>query len=321
MRKVIGALVGALVLTAASACGGNSGAPPPKSEPGRPDKVSVGVIAIVDVAPIYLGKQKGFFDKRNIDLTLATNQGGATIVPGVVSNQFQFGFSNVTSLILARSRGLPIRMVANGVASTGAQGDDFGGVVVKADSPIHTAADLAGRTVAVNTLQNVGDTTIRASVRKANGDASKIKFTELGFPDMPAALSTGKVDAVWVVEPFLSAVRAQGGRVVAWNFVDAAPDLTIATYFTSQQLLSADPDLVKRFKEAMAESLRYANDHPEEVRAVLSSYTQITSGAAAKLTLPKWPAEINTQSVQTLADLAVKDGILDKAPNMADLVP
>jgi NitT/TauT family transport system substrate-binding protein len=57
------------------------------------------------------------------------------------------------------------------------------------------------------------------------------------------------------------------------------------------------------------------------VRAVLSSYTQITSGAAAKLTLPKWPAEINTQSVQTLADLAVKDGILDKAPNMADLVP
>jgi len=311
--------VSAIALWAVAAC--TSGTAAPTSTPGQPDKVSAGVIAIVDVAPIYLGKQKGFFSKRDIDLTLETGQGGAAIVPGVMGGQYQFGFSNVTSLILARSRGLPVKMVSNGVASTGAIGQDFGGVVVKAGSPVKTAADLAGKTVAVNTLKNIGDTTIRASVRKVGGDSKAVKFVELAFPDMPAALQAGRVDAIWVVEPFLTIARNQGGQVVAWNFVDAGPDLTIAAYFTSQQVIAANPDLVKRFREAMVESLRYANEHPEEVRTVLGSYMQIAPDVSAKMTLPTWPEAINTTSVRALADLAVADGLLDRAPNLAELLP
>ncbi|GAA3189867.1 ABC transporter substrate-binding protein [Dactylosporangium siamense] len=310
------------VLLLAAGCGGNSGTPTPTpAAPGQPDKVAAGVIAIVDVAPIYLGKQKGFFSGRNIDLDLQTSQGGAAIVPGVVSGQFQFGFSNVTSLILAKSRGLPIRMVSNGVASTGKDGADFGGVLVKADSPIRSAKDLAGRTVAVNTLKNIGDTTVRASVRKAGGDPASVKFVELAFPDQPAALAAGRVDAIWVVEPFVTAAKAQGARLVASNYVDAAPDLTVAAYFTSQELIAKNPDLVKRFKEAMAESLAYAAAHPDEVRAIIGTYTQIAADVTTKITLPAWPAEINKASVQTLTDLAVQDKLLEKAPALDELLP
>lgn len=322
MRRLAVIPLSAALLLAAAGCGGNSstGTPTPAA-PGQPDKVAAGVIAIVDVAPIYLGKQKGFFSGRNIDLTLQTSQGGAAIVPGVVSGQFQFGFSNVTSLILAKSRGLPIRMVSNGVASTGKDGADFGGVLVKADSPIQSAKDLAGRTVAVNTLKNIGDTTVRASVRKAGGDPAAVKFVELGFPDQPAALAAGRVDAIWVVEPFVTAAKAQGARLVASNYVDAAADLTVATYFTSQELIAKNPDLVKRFKEAMAESLAYATAHPDEARAIIGTYTQITADVTAKITLPAWPAEINKASVQTLTDLAVQDKLLDKAPALDELLP
>jgi NitT/TauT family transport system substrate-binding protein len=323
MRRLLAAVLVCATLWAGAGCGGDAGAP--ASTPGQPDRVSAGVIAIVDVAPIYLGKQKGFFSKRNIDLTLETGQGGAAIVPGVLGGQFQFGFSNVTSLILAKSRDLPVKMVSNGVTSTGATGQDFGGVVVRPDSDIKAPADLMGRTVAVNTLKNIGDTTVRASVRKDGGDSKAVTFVEMGFPDMPAALQAGRVDAVWVVEPFLTIARTRegrpAGRVVAWNFVDAGPDLTVAAYFTSKQVIATNPDLVKRFTEAMTESLRYANEHPEEVRTVLGSYTQIDPNVTAKMTLPKWPAMINTTSVRALADLAVRDGLLDKVPNLTDLLP
>jgi NitT/TauT family transport system substrate-binding protein len=325
MRRLAVCSLSAALLLAAAGCGGNSSTgPPTPGQPGQlgqPDRVAAGVIAIVDVAPIYLGKQKGFFSGRNIDLTLSTSQGGAAIVPGVVSGQFQFGFSNVTSLILAKSRGLPVKMVSNGVASTGKDGADFGGVLVKADSPIRSAKDLAGRTVAVNTLKNIGDTTVRASVRKAGGDPAAVRFVELGFPDQPAALAAGRVDAIWVVEPFVTAAKAQGARLVASNYVDAAADLTVAAYFTSQELIAKNPDLVKRFKEAMAESLAYAAAHPDEVRAIIGTYTQIAADVAAKITLPAWPAEVNKASVQTLTDLAVQDKLLEKAPALDDLLP
>jgi NitT/TauT family transport system substrate-binding protein len=319
MRRPLISLLVAAVLVVAAGCGSSDDQSGGASG-GGPQQVKVGIIPILDVAPIYLGKQKGFFTSRNIELTLESGQGGAAIVPGVVSGQFQFGFSNVTSLLIAQSRGLPLKVVSNGVASTGKDKADFGGVVTR-EASIRMAADLAGKRVAVNTLKNIGDTTIRASVRKAGGDPSSIKFVELAFPDMPAALQAGRVDAIWVVEPFLSTSLAQGGRLVASNYVDTAPDLTVAVYFTSEQLIKNDPDLVKRFTEAMTESLAYADAHPDEARQVLTSYTQIDEAVIKELTLPKWPAEINRASVETLATLAVQDGLVTKQPDLAALLP
>jgi len=317
MRRplILLAVVGVLV---AAGCGSSDDEPGEAS--GGAQQVKVGIIPILDVAPIYLGKEKGFFTSRNIELTLESGQGGAAIVPGVVSGQFQFGFSNVTSLLIAQSRGLPLKVVSNGVASTGKDKADFGGVVTRDDS-IKTAADLAGKRVAVNTLKNIGDSTIRASVRKAGGDPSSIKFVELAFPDMPAALQADRVDAIWVVEPFLSTSLGEGGRLVASNYVDTAPDLTVAVYFTSEQLTKDDPDLVKRFTEAMTESLAYADSHPDEARQVLTTYTQIDEAVIQKLTLPKWPPEINRESVETLATLAVQDGLITEQPDLAALLP
>jgi NitT/TauT family transport system substrate-binding protein len=66
-------------------------------------KVSLGVIPIIDVAPVYLGRQKGFFSKRGIDLDLVSEQAGPAVVKGVLSGKYQFGFSNVTSLMAAEA--------------------------------------------------------------------------------------------------------------------------------------------------------------------------------------------------------------------------
>ncbi|MCT2588091.1 ABC transporter substrate-binding protein [Actinophytocola gossypii] len=320
MRRHLAALLLAPILLATAACGsdGDDGG---GGSPDQPDKVTVGVIPILDVAPIYLGVEKGFFAERDIEVSLETAEGGAAIVPAVVSGQYQFGFSNVVSMLLAHSQGLPIKIVSNGVNSTGVDGEDFAALMVKADSPIETAADLEGKTVAANTLQNIVDTSVRASVREAGGDPSKVKFTALPFPDQPAALANGQVDAVFVVEPFQQAVLAQGGRKIASSYVDAAPDLTVAVYFASQQLLAEDPDLAKRFTEAMAESLSYADSHPDEARQIIGTYTEIAPEVIEQLTLPKWPAEVNRESVQTLADLALEDGLLPEEADVEALLP
>jgi NitT/TauT family transport system substrate-binding protein len=320
MRRQLAALLFATCLLAGAACGSGGGGGG-QSTPGQPDKVTVGVIPILDVAPIHLGKQRGFFSNRNIDLTLTPAQGGAAIVPAVVSGQYQFGFSNVVSLLLAQSRNVPIKVVVNGNNSTGVDGQDFAGLMVKADSPVQTAKDLAGKKVAANTLQNIVEPVVRASVRKAGGDAASVQFVELAFPQQPAALQSGQVDAVFVVEPFQQQVLAQGGRKIASSYVDAAPNLTVATYFTSNQLLGSNPDLVNRFVEAMKESLAYTDSHPDEARQIIGTYTQIPPDVIAKMTLPKFPAEVNRESAQTLADLALQDGLLTKPADLNALLP
>ena len=288
-------------------------------EPGI--KVSVGVIPIIDVAPIYLGKQKGYFSSRGIDLDLVPEQGGAPIVKGVLSGKYQFGFSNVTSLMAAESDGAPLKAVASGVASTGRSGRDFSAIVVNSNSPIRTAKDLAGKRIAVNTLKNIGDTTVRQSVRAAGGNATNLRFEAMPFADMPGALQAGRVDAAWVVEPQLSQVLTQGGQVLASNYVDAAPDLTVALYFTSLSTITKDPALTAKFTEAVKQSLQYAAGHPDEVRDTVGTYTPINDTVRIAMILPSWPTEINRASLERLAQLGREDGIFTKPPALNQLLP
>jgi NitT/TauT family transport system substrate-binding protein len=86
-------------------------------------------------------------------------------------------------------------------------------------------------------------------------------------------------------------------------------------------LIADSPDLVKRFTEAINESLAYADAHPDEVRAVLASYTKIDAKVRDSLTLPKWPTEINRASVETLSKLGAQDGIFTGTPDLGKLLP
>jgi NitT/TauT family transport system substrate-binding protein len=131
----------------------------------------------------------------------------------------------------------------------------------------------------------------------------------------------GQVDAIFVVEPFVTAALDAGGRVLSSVYAEATPNLTVATYFASKQLIASNPDLVNRFVAAMKQSLAYAGAHGDEVRQALTTYTQIKADQAAKLILPKWPQDVNKDSVQKLADLAKGDGVLTKDVNLSDLLP
>lgn len=291
------------------------------TEGGELTTVTAGVIPIVDVAPIYLGVDQGFFSDRGIDLQLESGSGGAAIVPGVISGEFDFAFSNIVSLIVAREQGLPLAALTNGVTTAGEQGADFGGVFVLDDSDVTGAADLEGLTVAANNLNNIGDTTVRQSVRADGGDPAEVDFVELPFPDMPAALETGRIDAVWAVEPFASTIREAGHREIASNFVDTHPELSVAAYFTGEDRLAQDPELFDDITAALEESLAYAEENPDEVRRILGTYTEIDEEVIEQMVLPRFPEQINDESVQTLAELMVTDGLIETEPDLDALLP
>lgn len=321
MRRLITSVIAATTLLAAAGCGSSGTTSTEGDKPGGVDKVKVGAIPIVDVAPLHLGKEKGFFKEQGIELEIVNTSGGAAAVPGVVSGEFDFAFGNVVSLIVARSKNIPLKAIASGNSSTGKDGADFSGIVVPEGSPIKSAAELAGKTVAVNNLKNVGDTTVRAAIRKAGGDPSTVKFVELAFPDMPAAVAAKRVDAAWLVEPFFTVTQDAGARVIASNFVDTAPNMTVAAYFTTEKVVKEKADLTKRFTAAIEKSLQYTQEHPDEARKVLLTYTKIDPAVAEKIILPAWPSEINTASVQTLADLMLADGLITEKANLAELLP
>lgn len=309
--RAIAAIAAGVLLVS---CGGGGAGGKTNSEGVTTAKI--GVLPILEVAPVYLGIEKGFYREEKIDLQPQLAQGGAAIVPAVLNGQYQFGFSNVVSLLVGQAKGLPITMVSASSESTGDVGKDMSAVLVKNESPIKTAKDLEGKTISVNTLQNIGDVTVRASMDKHGADGSKVKFVELGFPDMQAALDAGRIDAEWVVEPFVTTAIAAGSRPIVWNYAETDPNLIIAGYFVSQKLRKENPGLVDRFVRATKKSMQYAQEHPDEAKQALTKYTKITGEQAQAITLPKYDPTMDPTVLSNLATLVQKYGLTDKLPDV-----
>jgi NitT/TauT family transport system substrate-binding protein len=317
MRRLAALFVGVTLVISAAACGGDD-SPTAPATPGGPDTVNVGVIPIVDVAPIFLGEAKGFFAEENIDVNLDTAAGGAAILPGVDGGTFQFGFSNAPSVLIAQTNGLGIKAIASGNSTAGDPDNDFSGLVVK-DPSITRPADLAGKKVAANTQGGIVELAIRELVDRDGGDPNSLEIVAIGFPDMVAALENDQVDAIFAVEPTLSAAKAKGWKVLG-SFATIDPDMTVALYVTSSRLAEENPDLVARFTRAIKKSLEYAQSHPDEVREIVGTYTNVPAEVRANMTLPGWPTEIDSGSLDTLADLIVKYGITDTRPDVSAIL-
>src|SRR3954452_18848854 len=287
-----------------SACGSeDSGGGGGGGSSGQPATLKVGVIPIADVAPLYLGIKQGFFKQEKLTIKPQLVEGGAVITPAVVSGDFQIGFSNTISMLIASSKNLPIEIIASGVSGGKNESQAWDDLLVAKDGPIKNGKDLEGRTIAVNTLNNICEVTIKASLEKEGVAVDKLKFTEVPFPDMNAALDAGRVDGACEVEPFVSQGKAGKAKGIDPFYVRTAPDLTVATYFTSTKYAEQNPDVVDRFVKAMNKSLSYAQSHPAEVRGVLPDYTQIPPAAAQKIKLPVWRPDLNRPTIEQLSKL------------------
>jgi NitT/TauT family transport system substrate-binding protein len=316
----LAATAAALVL---AACGGSDDASSSNDSAGSgggTTKISVGVIPTADMAPLYLGIEKGFFKAEKLDVAPQQAESGAAIVPSVVSGSNQIGYSNFVSLLTAADKGLPVQALAPAASDGDDPEKDVSQVVVKKGSAIKSAADLDGKTIAVNSLKNLGEVVVRESVAKAGGDPDGLKFTELPYADMNAALEQGRVDAIWQLEPFLTSAKADGAVRILSTFVEAVPNSTLGAYFTTTKYAGEHRDVVQRFNRAIGKSLEYAASHTSEVRDVVQQTLKVPASTAKTMNLPVWTSKMDASTVQPLADLATKYGVIEKAPDLATLL-
>jgi NitT/TauT family transport system substrate-binding protein len=323
--KCVALMLAAGVLVAAG-CGGDQAGGDPASEGGR-TRLTVRLLPIWDVAPVYLGIKKGFFADEELELDIELGQGGAETVAPVLDGTVQIGYSNTPSLFHAAVAGLPIEIVAPAAGpppEKQGNGENLeGAVMVMRDSSIRSYADLEGKTVAVNALGSVADLTLQAALNDHGIDPGNVENLEVPFPDMQAALDAGHVDAAVMVSPWKTMAELSGDfRSVAFPTLDVWPDLVYTGYFVSRDWADENPDVLERFLAALHRSMMYAAEHERETRATIGEFTKLP-----KELIPAIPIgnrrpdcqELETSS-DVLARLMVEYGALDRAPDLEELI-
>jgi NitT/TauT family transport system substrate-binding protein len=317
MQRVLAATLAAALLALAG-CGSGSGSS--SASKGGVTTVKVGVLPISNVAPLYLGMKKGFFKAEGLKVEPSIGQSGNELVTGMVSGSTDFAFLGWVPLMSARSQGLPVKAVAN--ADNGAETADkeWTLILTKKGSPIRKPADLAGKTIAVNALKGVGEVAIKAALDKRGVDPNSVKLLEIPFPEMPAALSKGRVDAIWAPEPFLTSVLGQGGQDVEAPLTTLGKKFPNGDYATTEKEIAQNKKVVEAFARAINKSSAYATSHPDEARATIPTFTKIPPAVAKKIRLPLWPPSIDRTQLQTLLDYAVKYKVIEKPPKLDDVI-
>ena len=102
--------------------------------------------------------------------------------------------------------------------------------MVRADSPIRTVEDLKGKVVATNSLAGAMDTAMRVMLRQHGLDDKRdYQVVELDFPNMFAAVTSGRVDLASIALPFSIAAEQSGEVRTLFTMKDAIgeSDMTI----------------------------------------------------------------------------------------------
>jgi len=266
------------------------------------------------------GVEEGFFEAEGLNVSVDVSSGGAAAVPAVVSGSVQLAGSNTVSAILAQDKQLPVQIVAAGTRADDEVEEDFARIVTSSDSGISSVVDLEGKTVAVNTLENINDITIKTLMDDAGADSSSVKFAEMGFPDMLPALENQQVDAALLIEPFVSMAERSDTVGIASPYVETKPGLMVGTYLTSTEFNEANPQTIEAFRRGLEATGEAIREDPSAFREALPENSNIEPELAEDVRLPVWQSEADQSSLDFLNQKMVDYGLLEEEVDIDSLV-
>jgi NitT/TauT family transport system substrate-binding protein len=263
---------------------GSSGAAEPKAGTIRLDFIIGG-----KHAPWYVALEKGFYAKRGLAPTIQASTGSADTVRTVASGGADFGFADIATMIVAKSRGTPIQAVAQ-FGYVGAT------IVWRDEGVIKGIKDLEGKSLAISPGQAQWFL-MPAYCRINKIDFKSIKIQETAPPIQPAALATKKADFIIMFRASNDEVAEQAASKVGVKLSRVfMKDTGLDIYGTSLVVKDDDvkkrPDFVRAYVEGTLEGLRYSRDNQEESLKILLKHKPELDPALTTLQLKNAVTEV-----------------------------
>jgi NitT/TauT family transport system substrate-binding protein len=269
--------------------------------------VSIGYIPIGDCLQLYVADDMGFFKEEGVTVEKKAMKGGAVIAPAVESGEVQIGWSNAISIIVAHSKGFEFQFLTSGALEKEGSNRVHSLLVAK-DSLIRKISDLEGRKVAINTLGNINELSMKALMDANKVDARQVRLLEVPFPDMEAALKNGSVDAILSVEPFVTLSISHGTATFLDQSVHKSfgDQFMIGSWFAKKDWIEKNPGLATAFTRAINKASDFIAAHPEKAHEILAKNTKMTPDLIEKITLPAFSSRFDKSDLQPMIDMSAK---------------
>jgi len=269
------------------------------------DPLHIATIPLDAGAEAYYALDMGYFRDASIDAQVDPIASGAAITAAVASGAIDIGFSNLISIAVAYKHNAPVTLLAPGSLYLSTIPTSV--LMVPINSPVKVARDLNGKTFAANGLKTITQYSAQLWMDKNGGDSSTVKFIEMPFPDIVAALGANRIDAAIVADPFISQAKS-AARILADAYDAIAPRFIIGCWFATTQWAAAHPDLAGRFTQVIARTAQWANTHKPQSGLILAKYAKMDPADTAKMLRVDYAPRFVIGEMQPEIDLVARYG-------------
>jgi len=270
-----------------AACGGggqSTGTPASTATVQSSVSIGLGYIPDIQFAPFYAAQSKGFYRDEGLNVTF--HHGIVNdLIGSMVLGKDNFVFASGDEVLVARSKGLKVIDVSTVFQKYPVS------MIVPADSPIKTLADLKGHTIGEPGPFGATHIGLLALLYQAHLTPNDVHIQAIGFTQV-AALLGHRVDAVMGYsnnEPLQ--LRKQGFAVRTFDVSDYQP-LVSNGIITTEDTYHNQPQFVQNFVKATLKGLQYVIANPADAVQLSKSYVPGMDSAKAlsvlQATIPLW---------------------------------
>lgn len=240
------------------------------------------------VLPPELAQELGFFEHIELEWVGNVN-GGPEQLQGVASKSTDFGGAFNGAIVKLRDSGAKVKSV---FSYYGADEQTNSSLVVLDDSPIHSARDLIGRSIGVNTLGAQSEFTVRLWLEQEGLTPEEIEQVQLRA--LPAGTSEQvlrqeQIDSVLIGTVLFDLAQQRGGLRVVFNDAELLGGESLGSIAVRDEYIENNPEAVADLVQGSARAIRWAQLSPvEEVQTVLTKILTERDGADAAALVPLW---------------------------------
>lgn len=218
-----------------------------------------------------LAAELGYFDGTGITIeNVGYATGGPASLIALASGDVEIG-SAATSAVLNSIIGGNDFVAA--YPSNGINDEVQSIFYVLEDSPIRDIKDIAGKTVAVNTLGAHLDYTIREALHSVGLPSDAANQIVVPGPQLEQVLRSGQVDVsafgYWQTT-FEGAAKEKGGLRAIFDDTDVLGEIAGGFIVLRRDFVEKHPEAAKVFVEQSERALDYARENPEETKKIFA---------------------------------------------------
>jgi NitT/TauT family transport system substrate-binding protein len=218
--------------------------------------------------PVHIAKEKGFYAEEGLDAEVIKVAPGAQLEM-ITAGKVDASFGLLATLLQPISNGLPIKIVSG--LHTGCDK-----LLVKADGPIKTLADLKGKKIGVPSLTSSPIMFSRRGLAATGlkvgnfGGTPEVEFVVFTNAELPLALEKGAIDALAANDPVASIAADKYGWTI---LLDSARDEPYKSQYCCAAYVSAalyekDPAAALAYARAAQKASAWIAEHPEEAAKI-----------------------------------------------------